>query len=128
MNDFEREVAEKKRIARGARCQKGRSRGCRLPSDCLTPAQLRRLHSPVVTYRMDVPQRWQALLTWPEDLRREYVVHLRDGFGAVAQMLAQVLAVEEGEAAALMAALGIAPGRPTEEGRERFDRWRGGRT
>ena len=126
MNAFEREIAEKKRVARGARHKKGRGRGCRLPSDCLTPAQLKGLNSPVISYRMDRPQRYQALLTWPEDLRREYIVKLRDGFGADARMLAGVLAVSAGEAEALMGSLGISPGKPTAEARERFEAWKGG--
>ena len=58
MNTFEREIQEKRRIAAGARHKKRRGRGCTLPSDCLTPTQLRRLNGSVRTYRLDLPPRY----------------------------------------------------------------------
>ena len=120
MSIFEQEVREKGRIAAGAHHKKRRGRGCRLPSDCLTPGQLRRLSGPVVTYRLDGPMRCQELLALPEDLRRAYVAHLRDGFRVSARMLGRMLAVPEAEAGALMKALGVPPGTPDDEAQRRW--------
>ena len=91
MSIFEQEVREKGRIAAGAHHKKRRGRGCRLPSDCLTPGQLRRLSGPVVTYRLDGPMRCQELLALPE-----------------------------AEAGALMKALGVPPGTPDDEAQRRW--------
>ena len=93
MRLFEQDVREKRRIAAGAHHKKRRGRGCTLPSDCLTPTQLRRLNGSVRTYRLDQPLRYEAVLALPEDLRREYLVRLRDGYRADAGMLSEMLAV-----------------------------------
>lgn len=43
MNDFDYDIVQKKRVARGAFAHVNRKRGkCRLPSDYLTAAQKRR--------------------------------------------------------------------------------------
>lgn len=129
MNAFEQEIQEKRRIAAGARHKKGRGKGCSLPSDCLTPTQLRRLSGPVVTYRLDGPMRYEALMALPEDLRREYVVGLRDGFQIDAAMLAQMLFVPEETAAALMRSLGVAQAgqESAAAARPRWDTFCGGK-
>ena len=107
MNTFEREIQEKRRIAAGARHKKRGGRGCRLPSDCLTPAQLRRLNGNVVTYRLGEPMRYEAVMALPEDLRREYVSSLRDNYQINAAMLSRMLFVSEERAAELMKSLGV---------------------
>lgn len=107
MNTFEREIQEKRRIAAGARHKKRRGRGCSLPSDCLTPAQLRRLSGNVVTYRLDRPMRYEEVMSLPEDLRREYVASLRDNYQINAAMLSRMLFVPEERAAELMKELGV---------------------
>ena len=107
MNTFEREIQEKRRIAAGARHKKRRGKGCSLPSDCLTPAQLRRLSGTVVTYRLDGPMRYEAVMALPEDLRREYVASLRDNYQINAAMLGRMLFVSEERAAEMMKKLGV---------------------
>lgn len=117
---FEQDVREKRRIAAGAHHKKRRGRGCTLPSDCLTPTQLRRLNGNVRTYRLDQPLRYEAVLALPEDLRREYLVRLRDGYRADADMLSEMLAVSRQRTEELLERCGIAPGAPEEGDRERF--------
>lgn len=123
MNAFEREIQEKRRIAAGARHKKHRGRGCSLPSDCLTPSQLRRLSGSVVTYRLDEPMRYEEVMALPEDLRREYVVSLRDNYQINAAMLAQMLFVAEEQAAALMRSLGVSQAAEQSAG-EAAARWK----
>ena len=123
MNTFEREIQEKRRIAAGARHKKRRGRGCSLPSDCLTPAQLRRLSGNVVTYRLDGPMRYEEVMSLPEDLRREYVASLRDNYQINAAMLGRMLFVPEERAAELMKALGISQA-SAESAEASMPRWR----
>ena len=123
MNAFDREIQEKRRIAAGARHKKRRGRGCSLPSDCLTPAQLRRLSGSVVTYRLDEPMRYEEVMALPEDLRREYVVSLRDNYQINAAMLSRMLFVPEERAAELMKALGVSQA-AAESAEASILRWR----
>ena len=60
MNDFDYDALQKKRIASGAFHMKrgSRSKRCSLPSDNLTPAQLKRRNGPVSTYKLDQPMSW----------------------------------------------------------------------
>lgn len=125
MNLFEQEVRQKRRVAAGARHKKRRGRGCTLPSDCLTPTQLRRLNGRVVTYRLDGPMRYRAVLALPEDLRREYLTSLRDGYAVNAQMLAMMLAVSPAQAAELMGRCGLAQGTPDDDALARWEQFCG---
>lgn len=120
MNVFEQEVRQKRSIASGARHKKRRGRGCTLPSDCLTPTQLRRLSGSVRTYRLDLPLRYEAVLALPEDLRREYLTRLRDGYCVNGEMLGQMLAVPSTQAAELMAGCGVREGTPDADALARW--------
>lgn len=125
MRLFDEDVREKRRTAAGAHHKKRRGRGCTLPSDCLTPTQLRRLNGSVRTYRLDLPLRYEAVLALPEDLRREYLARLRDGYSADAEMLAGMLAVSKERAAELMTRCGIVPGAPDSAAKERWKQFCG---
>lgn len=51
MNDFDYDIVQKKRVARGAFAHVNRKRGkCRLPSDYLTAAQKREMNGKMKTY------------------------------------------------------------------------------
>ena len=75
MNDFDYDVMQKKRIARGAsRMKRGsKSKKCTLPSDYLTAAQKRRLNGPVSTYKLDEPMSLESFKAMPEDLQKQYM-------------------------------------------------------
>lgn len=59
MNEYERafvsDCREKKQVARSASHMKrgSRSRACSLPSDALTPSQLKKMNGECVTYSLD---------------------------------------------------------------------------
>lgn len=56
MNDFDYDIVQKKRVARGAFAHVNRKRGkCRLPSDYLTAAQKKEMNGAVKTYNITRP-------------------------------------------------------------------------
>lgn len=63
----------------------------RLPSDNLTPAQLRQKSGPVEAYNLGRPMKWQELQALPYDLRKKYLEKLRDEYKATQVMLAKML-------------------------------------
>lgn len=65
----------------------------RLPSDNLTPAQLKKKSGPVEEYDLGSPMKWQELLALPYDLRKKYLEKLRDEYKATQVMLAKMLDV-----------------------------------
>lgn len=93
MNDFDYDVRQKKLIARGAAHMKrgSRSRKCSLPSDNLTAKQLANLSGPCVSIRMNSPITYTDFKRFPDDLKREYLLGLRDRYqvtqAAVAKMM-----------------------------------------
>lgn len=82
MNDFDYEVMQKKRMASSARKKKNgsKSKACFLPSDNLTPAQLRKLNGEVRTYNLDAPMGWDDFKAMPNDLQVQYLQGLNSRF------------------------------------------------
>lgn len=95
MNDFDYDVLQKKRIASGARHMKrgSRSKRCSLPSDNLTPAQLKRRNGPVSTYKLDAPMGWYDFRAMPEDLQKQYLTYLIETYKATLPMLGDLFHV-----------------------------------
>lgn len=75
---FSQTTRERKQLSRNAKYKKNgsKSRKCTLPSDGLTPAQLRRRNGTVLTYNLDQPHTLKELKEWPADLRHEYMAKL----------------------------------------------------
>lgn len=84
MHDFDFDIMEKKRIARGARARKcgSKSRKCTLPSDYLTAAQKKGLNGKVSTYNLSEPMTYSKFRVMPDDLQKEYLLKLRNEMGA----------------------------------------------
>ena len=84
MHDFDFDIMEKKRIARGARARKcgSKSRKCTLPSDYLTAAQKKGLNGKVITYSLSGPMTYSKFRVMPDDLQKEYLLKLRNEMGA----------------------------------------------
>lgn len=83
MNDFDWDVLQKKRIARGAAHMKrgSKSKKCSLPSDRMTPAEWKRRNGTVNTYNMNLPMSWEAFKMMPTDLQQSYIDRLQERFG-----------------------------------------------
>lgn len=83
MNDFDWDVLQKKRIARGAAHMKrgSKSKKCSLPSDRMTTAEWKRRNGTVNTYNMNLPMSWGAFKMMPPDLQQSYIDRLQERFG-----------------------------------------------
>ena len=114
MNDFDYDVLQKKRIAAGARHMKrgSRSKRCSLPSDNLTPAQLKRRNGPVSTYKLDAPMRWDDFKAMPADLQKKYLTNLVETYGATNEMLGDMFYVHPTHVGTVKKALGVVSHNP----------------
>ena len=83
MNDFDYDIVQKKRVARGAFAHVNRKRGkCRLPSDYLTAAQKREMNGEMKTYNITRPMPWEDFKAMQDDLKREYLRNMQSCGGA----------------------------------------------
>ena len=114
MNDFDYDALQKKRIAAGARHMKrgSRSKRCSLPSDNLTPAQLKRRNGPVSTYKLDAPMGWDDFKAMPVDLQKQYLTNLVETYGATNEMLGDMFYVHPTHVGAVKKALGVISNNP----------------
>ena len=114
MNDFDYDALQKKRIAAGARHMRrgSRSKRCFLPSDNLTPAQLKRRNGPVSTYKLDAPMRWDDFKDMPVDLQKQYLTNLVETYGATNEMLGDMFYVHPTHVGTVKKALGVVSHNP----------------
>ena len=121
MNDFDYDALQKKRIAAGARHMKrgSRSKRCSLPSDNLTPAQLKRRNGPVSTYKLDEPMRWDDFKSMPVDLQKKYLTNLVETYGATNEMLGDMFYVHPTHVGAVKKALGVVSHNPRHLSKEK---------
>lgn len=84
MNEFQYDVMQKKRIARGAYAKKNgsKSKKCTLPSDYLTPAQIKKLSKDVVSVNIKKPIEYNKFKLMSPNIQREYLNNLREQYGA----------------------------------------------
>ena len=114
MNDFDYDVLQKKRIAAGSRHMRrgSRSKRCFLPSDNLTPAQLKRRNGPVSTYKLDAPMRWDDFKAMPVDLQKRYLTNLVETYGATNEMLGDMFYVHPTRVGTVKKDLGVVSHNP----------------
>ena len=129
MDDFSYDCMEKKRIASGARHMKrgSKSKKCYLPSDMLTPAQIKKKNGKVIKMDMTKPTSFNDFKTWPEDIQKEYLMRYVNEFGCTITDLAALLNVYHSTLRKHMADIGFdkkifTPGkRMSKENRMRFN-------
>ena len=121
MNDFDYDALQKKRIAAGSRHMRrgSRSKRCFLPSDNLTPAQLKRRNGPVSTYKLDAPMRWDDFKEMPADLQKQYLTYLVETYGATNEMLGDMFYVHPTHVGAVKKALGVVSHNPRHLSKEK---------
>ena len=121
MNDFDYDVLQKKRTAAGARHMNrgSRSKRCSLPSDNLTPAQLKRRNGPVSTYKLDEPMRWDDFKAMPVDLQKQYLTYLVETYGATNEMLGDMFYVHPTHVGTVKKALGVISNNPRHLSKEK---------
>lgn len=90
MNDFDYDVAQKKRIAAGARHRRrgSKSRYCGLPHDNMTQKEWKSMNGNVNTYNLRAPMSWSQFKRLPEDLKHKYIEWLVDTYGITQSLLA----------------------------------------
>lgn len=95
MNDFDYDVMQKKRIARGAFNRKGgsKSKKCSLPSDNLTEAQKRKLSGPVQSVQLGQPCTWEQFKGLSDTLKKSYLMDLHNTYRASSGMLSKMFGV-----------------------------------
>lgn len=70
-----------------------KSKKCYLPSDMLTPAQIKKKNGKVIKMDMTKPTSFNDFKTWPEDLQKEYLMRYVNEFGCTINDLAALLNV-----------------------------------
>ena len=93
MHDFDYDVMQKKRIAASARhkVNGSKSRFVGLPSDGMTPAQLKKLNGPCETYNLSEPIRYEVFKEMPKDLQQQYLDGLSSRFSVGMSQIGQEL-------------------------------------
>jgi len=95
---FYKDVAEKKRTARGVYSKKTHNgkAGCRLPSESLTAKEKAALNGPVVSYNLSKPMTWGQYRALPNDQTRAlYLTKLVRDIGAKDCMLSKMFGVSD---------------------------------
>lgn len=89
MNEFDFDVMQKKRLSASARhkVNGSKSRKCGLPSDHMTPAQIKKLNGPCESYDLGKPMTWDDFKAMPIDLRQQYLDGLHSRFRVGAQTI-----------------------------------------
>ena len=89
---FRQTSLERKKIANGVYSRKrgSRSKKCTLPSDSLTAGQLKKRNGEVMQYNLNKPMSWHTFKSMPEDLRREYILKLKNKHGARSRDVAEM--------------------------------------
>jgi hypothetical protein len=95
MNEYERtfvsDCREKKQIAHSASHVKrgSRSRACSLPSDALTPSQLKKMSGKCAVYSLDKVYSYKDFKKLPVDFQADYLNHWMERFGVSLSTLGQ---------------------------------------
>ena len=94
---FITDVAEKKRIARGAfnkRTHNGKGGKVRFPSDYLSNKERNKMNGEIREYRMNNPITYAEFKKYPDDLKKKYVKRLRDMFDVSDTDIAAMMGVK----------------------------------
>lgn len=98
VHDFDYDVMQKKRIARGAAHRKRgtKSKKCTLPSDYLTKKELKALDGEVKTYNIHQRLTYTQFKELPDDLATDHINWLIETFGCNAEAIGRSLGVSKG--------------------------------
>ena len=128
MTDFDYEVKERKKLAYQSRYRKGKvkcKRGCTLPCDRLTAAQLRMKNGKENTYMLDIPISWAKFKTYPDDVKKEYILLMREKHKANNTDLARMFGLDPSTLSHIMKRLGISSprGKSSKMHRKEWQKW-----
>lgn len=141
MNDIEYEFvtdsANKKNIARSAkstRTHNGKRGAVKFPSDYLTKKELKAMSGECIQYAsLKGPMTWAEFKILPNDLKKEYILWIREKFGAPDKYIAEMLGVSACTLTLYLTDAGCASGKGAGNGnkkwaKQNFLAWRSGAT
>lgn len=111
---FITDVAEKKRIARGAfnkRTHNGKGGKVRFPSDYLSNKERNKMNGEIREYRMNSPITYAEFKKYPDDLKKKYIQRLRDMFDVSDKDIAEMMGVNVKTLATALAKIDARGGR-----------------
>ena len=127
---FITDVRDKKRTARGAfnkRSHAGKGGRVRMPSDFMSQKEIKAMSGEVKSYRLNEPVSWKEYKTMPDDIRKTYILMIREKFGVPDVAIGEMLGVSQNTISIEMRRLGICKGRGNKkEGKldvEGFNAW-----
>lgn len=126
---FITDVAEKKRIARGAfnkRTHNGKGGKVRFPSDYLSNKERNKMNGEIREYRMNSPITYSEFKKYPDDLKKKYVKRLRDMFDVSDTDIAEMMGVNVKTLATALAKIDARGGRRGKRKADyvAFEKWK----
>ena len=79
--EFYKDSLEKKKIGKNGSKHPKRT-GCRLPTDNMTQAEIRKKESNLMVYNRNKPMTWKEFKSLSEEYQKDYLTFLRDEFHA----------------------------------------------
>lgn len=126
---FITDVAEKKRIARGAfnkRTHNGKGGKVRFPSDYLSNKERNKMNGEIREYRMNSPITYAEFKKYPDDLKKKYIQRLRDMFDVPDKDIAEMMGVNVKTLATALAKIDARGGRRGKRKADyvAFEKWK----
>ena len=126
---FITDVAEKKRIARGAfnkRTHNGKGGKVRFPSDYLSNKERNKMNGEVREYRMNSPITYAEFKKYPNDLKKKYIQRLRDMFDVPDKDITEMMGVNVKTLATALAKIDARGGRRGKRKADyvAFEKWK----
>lgn len=126
---FITDVAEKKRIARGAfnkRTHNGKGGKVRFPSDYLSNKERNKMNGEIREYRMNSPITYAEFKKYPDDLKKKYIQRLRDMFDVSDTDIAAMMGVNVKTLATALAKIDARGGRRGKRKADyvAFEKWK----
>ena len=97
MTDFDYEVVQKKRAARGAFARKcgSKSKRCKLSTDYMSRKQWEKKNGAIFTYNINKPMSWNEFKSMPVDLQCQYLKNLRLYYDVNMVMLRKMFGISQ---------------------------------
>lgn len=91
MKELYAELKEQSHTARSARQRPGGKKKYLLPSDRLSPSELKKMNGEITVYTMKEPISWVRFKSYPKDIQKEYLQWFVDEFGMSRGMFAEMV-------------------------------------
>lgn len=91
MKELFDELKEQSHTARSARQRPGDKKKYLLPSDRLSPGELKKMNGEITVYTMKEPISWVRFKSYPKDIQKEYLQWFVDEFSLSRGMLAEMM-------------------------------------